>query len=241
MKIRNLLALVLMIVAIPVSPAQADAKWSPIADNDYIFGYTSYKYSCWSGVTDDNPPTIEVYSNDKWVTAVVGQILPPGSDLKTPCESDFPIAVGFTWTVMSPSPPAYQTNRYTALYRQKIPDREIVTQRLVSTQVEEEIELCCKTKTSTKKVPYIAKVKKNGKTENVIKYKMVKYQERVRYITTVLVDKNEWQDFSTKVPGWTGESRNFSIYSSVAAMNAEYAAVANAVLCSFGFKEKCTK
>ena len=217
-----------------VLPANAEAKWSPITESDYIFGYTSYKYSCWSGVTNDNLPVIEVFTNNAWVTAVKGQILPLGSDVKTPCESQFPIAVGFVWTVMTPSPPAYQTNRYTALYRQRIPDREVIKQELVTKQVYEDQEKCCKSITTSKKVPYIAKVKKNGKTINVIKYKTVKSVEQVKYTENVLVDKTEWVDVKSTSPGWIGASGNISIYSSESAMRDEFSKLANALACSFG-------
>jgi hypothetical protein len=222
-------------------PANAEAKWSPITESDYIFGYTSYKYSCWSGVTNENLPVIEVYSNNNWVTAVTGQLLPVGSDIKTPCDASFPIAVGFSWTVMAPAPPSYQTNRYTALYRQRIPDKTVTTQKLVTTQVYEDQEFCCESKTINKKVPYIAKVKKNGKFVNVIKYKWVKSEEQVKYVESVLVDKSVWQDVSNTVKGWVGESGNISIYPSVNAMNAEAAAMANAIACAFGFSSACAK
>jgi hypothetical protein len=214
--------------------ANAEAKWSPIAENDYIFGYTSYKYSCWSGVTNENLPVVEVFANNTWVTAVKGQILPLGSDVKTPCGSEFPIAVGFVWTVMAPSPPAYQTNRYTALYRQRIPDKEVIKQELVTKQVYEDQEFCCETKTTSKKVPYIAKVKKNGKFVNVIKYRWVKSEEQVKYVDSVLVDKSEWVDVKSTLPGWIGASGNISIYSSENAMRDEFSKLANAIACDFG-------
>ena len=231
------LALVLSLAS-PI-PANAEAKWSPITESDYIFGYTSYKYSCWSGVTSENPPVIEVFSNNAWTTAVTGQILPAGSDIKTPCELQFPIAVGFVWTVMAPSPPAYQTNRYTALYRQRIPDKVVIKQELVTNQVYEEQEKCCTEKVTSKKVPYIAKVKKNGKYVNVIKYKIVKSTQQVNYIESVLVDKSEWVDVKSTIPGWTSASGNISIYSSESAMISEMRALANALACALGRGTNC--
>lgn len=219
--------------------ANAEAKWSPVAESEYIFGYTSYKYSCWSGVAEENLPIIEVFSNNIWVTAVTGQILPAGADIKTPCEAQFPIAVGFTWTVMAPSPPAYQTNRYTALYRQRIPDKEIITQELVTKQVYEDQKKCCTSKVTTKKVPYIAKVKKNGKYINVIKYKIVKGTERVKYTESVLVDKSELVDVKNSLPGWVGTPGNISIYSSEYAMRDEMSKLANALACAFGRGTNC--
>jgi hypothetical protein len=142
---------------------------------------------------------------------------------------------------MAPSPPSYQTNRYSALYRQKIPDREIITQKLVTTQVYEDQEKCCTTKTVSKRVPYIAKVKKDGKYVNVIKYKTVKSQVSVTYTESVLVDKDEWRDEVSTVKGWTGQSANIYIYPSVSAMNQEYADLASGVLCAFGFSSSCKK
>ena len=222
-----------------VNPAKAEAKWTPISSSDYIFGYTSYKYSCWSGVTTENVPVIEVFSNNSWVTAVRGQILPAGSDIETPCGTQFPIAVGFTWTVMAPSPPAYQTNRYTALYRERIPDKEITKRELVTTQVYEDQEKCCVSKVVNKKIPYIAKVKKNGKYVNVIKYKVEKKVQRVNYTESVLVDKAEWQDVKSSLPGWIGTPGNISIYSSENAMRSEAFALANALACAFGRGTNC--
>ena len=223
------------------SPATAEAKWTLISYSDYILGYTSFKYSCWSGVTNENLPTIEVFSNNTWVKAATGQILPAGSDIATPCESDHPIAVGFVWSVMAPSPPAYQTNRYTALYRQKIPDKEVVRKELVTKQVYEDQEKCCTTKVTSKKVPYIAKVKINGKTVNVIKYKLVKSTEQVNYTESVLVDKSEWVDVRSTETGWTGPSGNISIWSSEIAMRNDFLAMANALACAFGTGTNCKK
>lgn len=235
------LFLSLAVSLVCANSAVAESKWTPISDNDYIFGFTSYKYACWSGVTAENPPVIEVFTNNIWNTAVQGQILPAGSDVSVACEADFPIAVGYVWTVMSPAPPAYQTNRYTALYRQKIPDKEITTRKRVTTQVYEDQLKCCKTELTSKKIPYIAKVKKNGKYVNVIKYKTVKTNEEVFYTEKVLVDQSEWQNETTTVKGWTGQTGNISIYSSVSAMNNEIAAFGNAILCNFGFSTNCKK
>lgn len=221
--------------SLPLNNSYATSKWTPITENDYIFGYTSYKYSCWSGVTEDNPPIIEVFSNNVWVQAAIGQILPAGSDIKSPCEQSYPITVGFTWTVMAPSPPAYQTNRYTALYRPRIPDKEILTKKLVLNKVLEDREKCCKVKEVLKKVPYIAKIKKNGKYVNVIKYKTVKSQEQVTYTEQVELEKSELVDVKSSIPGYIGASGNISIYSSVNAMNADIAKITSGVLCSFGF------
>ena len=236
-----LTGLTLLVSITSVTPSFAEAKWTQISSNDYIFGYTSFKYSCWSGVSDANPPIIEVYSQNVWVKAATGQILPAGSDVQTPCEKDFPVAVGFQWLVMAPAPPAYATNRYTALYRQKIPDIVKKYKEPVLTQVTELQTKCCVEKVITKKVPYIAKVKKNGKTTNVIKYKLAKTTTLVDYEEEVLVDKTEYVDKVEIIPVYEGKPGNFSIYPSVVAMNNEAAELARALACALGVAAGCKK
>jgi hypothetical protein len=228
-----------LLIGSSIQSSSAESKWTPISSNDYIFGYTSLKYSCWSGVTSANLPIIEVYSQNAWVKAATGQILPTGSDIETPCGGEFPIAVGFQWQVMAPSPPTYQTNRYSALYRAKIPDIEKKYKELLFKQVTELQETCCEEKITIKKVPYIAKVKKNGKTVSVIKYKTQKISEQVTYMKEVLVDKQEYQDKIEIIPGYVGNPGNISIYPSVTAMQNEAAALARGVLCAFGFSAEC--
>jgi hypothetical protein len=222
-----------------VIPAKAESKWTPITESDYIFGYTSYKYSCWPGVDNENLPTIEVFSNNSWVTAVTGQILPVGSDIKLPCDSQYPIAVGFVWTVMAPSPPAYQTNRYTALYRQKIPDKTILKRELVTKQVYEARTYCCESKVVSKKVPYNVKVKRNGRYIDIIKYRNVKSTKQVRYTENVLIDKSEWVDVKNTIPGFTGTNGNISIYSSESAMINEAINLARALACALRGGTNC--
>jgi hypothetical protein len=221
--------------------ALAEAKWTPISSNDYIFGYTSYKYSCWKGVTSANPPIIEVYSQNNWVKAVTGQILPPGSDIQSSCGADFPIIVGYQWLVMSPAPPAYATNRYQALYRERIPDTEFKYNDPVIKQTSELQEKCCVEKITTKKVPYIKKIKKNGKVENVIRYKTQSVSTQVPYTEEVLVEVIEYEEKTEIIPGFVGTSANIAIYPSLASMNSYVADVGTSILCSFGFKEHCKK
>ena len=164
--------------------ATAEAKWNLISSQDYIFGFTSYKYACWSGsFTNAQAPVLQVYDSGRWLDAAKGQILPTGSDISTPCESAYPIAVGYQWTVMNPAPPSglSGSQRYSILYRQKLPDSvtkiavqvtksvpEVVTKtREVSTTVPEDV---LKTRSVPKivKTPYIATVTKNGKKTQVI-------------------------------------------------------------------------
>ena len=230
-----------LLMGFSIQTSVAESKWTPISSNDYIFGYTSLKYSCWSGVTNANPPIIEVFSQNVWIKAVTGQLLPAGSDIQTPCEKDFPVAVGFQWLVMAPAPPAYATNRYTALYRQKIPDIENKYKDPVIKQVTKLQENCCKDKITTKKVPYIAKVKKNGKTTNVIKYKTETTVTQVSYLEEVIVDETEYVDKVETIPGYVGAPGNISIYSSASAMQDEVAAMGRAVLCAFGYSAECKK
>lgn len=240
-KLAATFSLLVTSILFPIQPAFAEAKWNPITDNDYIYGYTSYKYSCWSGVTADNPPVIEVLVNNNWMKVATGQILPSGSDLKAPCESKFPIAVGYTWAVLAPAPPGYQTNRYAALFRQRIPDTEFKTSVTVIKQVYEDQEKCCVSKLTSQKVPYIATVKKNGKSTSVIKYRTIYKTTQETYIESVLVDRPDQQETTTKVPGYITEPGNIYIYSSTASMTNEILSIGRGVLCSFGFTENCKK
>ena len=242
MKRNVVLAIVtLLISTLYPQVASAEAKWTPISNNDYIFGYTSLKYSCWKGIDSTNPPILEVYSQNTWVKAATSQILPAGSDIQAPCGTDFPIAVGYQWLVMSPSPPAYATNRYQALYRERVPDTNLEYEIPVFKEVSELQEKCCVEKVTTKRVPYIAKVKKNGKTQNVIKYKTQKISTQVTYTEEVLVKKVEYEKKVDVIPGFVGTPANISIYSSLNSMSDYVADVGNSVLCSFGFTEKCKK
>jgi hypothetical protein len=233
-KLISCFAVILFVISLTPHVAQANTKWTLINSNDYIFGFTSYKYSCWKGVTDKNPPIIEVFVNNSWTKAATGSILAQGSELEAPCSADFPIAVGFVWNVMQPAPPPYEVNRYVALYRERIPDTEYFVKELVPKQIMEIQQVCCEVKTLSKRVPYIAKVKKNGKFTNVIKYKSVTTQEQVTYEKPVLVEKNELVDVRKTSPGWIGQPGNISIYSSQNAMLSQYRDLANALACGLG-------
>lgn len=240
-KIAQLVISLLFLSLLHPSTASAEAKWTSFSNNDYIFGYTSLKYSCWSGVANDNLPVLEIYSQNSWIKVATGQILPQGSDIQSPCKSEFPIAVGFQWIVMNPSPPAYATNRYQALYRTRIPDTEYRYQEPVIKQVLELQEKCCVEKITSKKVPYIAKVKKNGKTQNVIKYRTRSVSTQVTYMEEVLVDVYEYEEKVEITPGFVSTPANIAIYPSLASMNDYVADVGSSILCSFGFTEKCKK
>jgi len=240
---RSITAIILasLFIGTSIQPSVAESKWTPISSNDYIFGYTSYKYSCWKGITSANPPIIEVFSQNVWVKAVTGQILPVGTDVKTTCGNDFPIAVGYQWLVMAPSPPSYATDRYQALYRERIQDIENKYKEPVLKQVIELQENCCVEKITTKKVPYIAKVKKNGKTTNVIKYKTQKEITQVSYMEEVVVDKTEYVDRVETIAGYVGSPANIAIYPSLASMNNYVADIGKKILCDFGFSAECKK
>jgi hypothetical protein len=224
-----------------VSTASAASTWTPISDNDYIFGFVSNKYSCWSGVNSTNIPFIEVYTPTGWVKAASGQLLPANSDLKTPCGSDFPIAVGYQWLVMAPAPPAVPTNRYSALYREKTPDKVVTTSRIVVEPVTETQYLCCRDKVEIKKVPYISTTKVKGKTVNQIKYKTVSTTTKEYYYEEVTVNQQRTIEDTSTIPGWTGNPGNIYIYSSIASMNNEIASIGSSILCSFGFSSNCKK
>jgi hypothetical protein len=249
----------------------AESKWNPISSQDYIFGFTSYKYSCWSGnFTNADTPLLQVYDNGRWLDAAKGQILPPGSDIKTPCEASFPIAVGYEWTVMNPAPPSGLSGgeRYSVLYRQKLPDlitkvavqvtksvpETVIKTREVKTMVPE-IVLKKKKVPKIIKKPYIATVTKNGKKSQVIKYRSVTTYVTQTFKETVMVEKVELQTYSETVlvekvvteyqdkvtPGYTTSNGNVVVYPSESAMRQSYTDAANAVLCSFGFLERCKK
>lgn len=251
--------------------ATAEAKWNLISSQDYIFGFTSYKYACWSGsFTNAQAPVLQVYDSGRWLDAAKGQILPTGSDISTPCESAYPIAVGYQWTVMNPAPPSglSGSQRYSILYRQKLPDTvtkiavqvtksvpEVVTKtREVSTTVPEDV---LKTRSVPKivKTPYIATVTKNGKKTQVIKYKSSTKYVKETYTDTVWVDKVETQEYTETVmvqktvteyqdqvtPGYVSENGNVMVYPSESAMISKYSELANALACALGRGINCKK
>jgi hypothetical protein len=265
------IALVLFMTFLNPSTSNAESKWNPISSQDYIFGFTSYKFSCWSGsFTNENAPILQVYDNGRWVDAAKGQILPPGSDLSAPCETAYPIAVGYQWTVMNPSPPIGLTGsaRYSILYRQKLPDvvtkipvqvtksvPEVVTKtREVKTIVPEDV-LKTRVVPKIKKTPYIATITKNGKKTKVIKYKSVIEYVTETYTETVWVDKVETQTYTETVfaqktvteyqdkitPGYTSGNGNVVVYPSEAAMRQVGFDLANGLACAFGFSASCKK
>lgn len=260
-----IIAFVLFVTFSNPSSSYADSKWNPISSQDYIFGFTSYKYSCWSGsFTNENAPILQVYDNGRWVDAAKGQILPPGSDMSAPCETAYPIAVGYQWTVMNPAPPVGLTGsaRYSILYRQKLPDLitkipvqitksvpEVVTKtREVKTIVPEDV---LKTRVVPKivKTPYIATVTKNGKKTKVIKYRSVTEYVTETYTETIWVDKVEIQTYTETVlaqktvteyqdkvtPGYTSGNGNVVVYPSESAMRQAAFDIANGLACAFGF------
>ena len=263
--------LALLINFINPLASNAESKWNPISSQDYIFGYTSFKYACWSGnFTNAQAPVLQVYDNGRWIDAAKGQILPVGSDISTPCEANYPIAVGYQWTVMNPAPPVGLggSARYSILYRQKLPDTvikvpiqvtksvpEIVTKtREVKTTVPEEV---LKTRLVPKivKTPYIATVKKNGRKTQVIKYRSKTNYVEETYTETVLVEKLEIQSYQETVyvqkivteyqdkviPGYTSENGNVVVYPSESAMRQAYTDIGSGILCAFGFSASCKK
>lgn len=260
----------LLSLFVPYS-ASAEAKWNLISSQDYIFGFTSYKYACWSGnFTNAQAPVLQVYENGRWIDAAKGQILPTGSDISTPCEAAYPIAVGYQWAVMNPSPPSGLSGgqRYSVLYRQKLPDTvtklavqvsksvpEVVTKtREVTKSVPEDV-LKTRSVPKTVKTPYIATVTKNGKKTQVIKYRSSTKYVKETYTETVWVDKVETQEYTETVmvqktvteyqdqvtPGYVSANGNVMVYPSESAMISSYSELANALACALGRGTNCKK
>ena len=251
--------------------SNAESKWNLISSQDYVFGYTSYKYACWSGsFTNAQAPVLQVYDNGRWIDAAKGQILPAGSDISTPCESTYPIAVGYEWTVMNPAPPVGLSGsaRYSILYRQKLPDTVIKVPIQVTKNVPEVVtktrevkttvpEVVLKTRSVPKivKTPYIATVKKNGKKTQVIKYKSTTKYVNETYTETVWVEKLETQTYQETVyvqkvvteyqdkvtPGYTTGNGNVVVFPSESALRQYWADAANGIACSLGFSAACKK
>jgi hypothetical protein len=270
-RVTVVLVLALVVSFANPSSSSAESKWNPISSQDYIFGFTSYKYACWSGsFTNAQAPVLQVYDNGRWIDAAKGQILPAGSDISSPCEATYPIAVGYQWTVMNPAPPVGLSGsaRYSILYRQKLPDTvikvpiqvtksvpEVVTKtREVKTSVPESV---LKTRLVPKvvKTPYIATVKKNGKKTQVIKYRSTTKYVEESYIETVLVEKLETQTYQETVyvqkvvteyqdkvtPGFTTGNGNVAVFPSESALRQYWSDVANGLACSLGFSAGCKK
>ena len=270
-RVTVIMVLALFVTFVNPSSSSAESKWNLISSQDYIFGYTSYKYACWSGsFTNAQAPVLQVYDNGRWIDAAKGQILPAGSDISTPCDATYPIAVGYQWTVMNPAPPVGLSGsaRYSILYRQKLPDTvikvpiqviknvpEVVTKtREVKTVVPEEV---IKTRLVPKivKTPYIATVKKNGKKTQVIKYRSTTKYVEESYTETVLIEKLEAQSYQETVyvqktvteyqdkvtPGYTSENGNVVVYPSESAMRQAYTDLGSGILCAFGFSASCKK
>ena len=229
-------------IIVPYS-ATAEAKWNLISSQDYIFGFTSYKYACWSGsFTNAQAPVLQVYDNGRWIDAAKGQILPTGSDISTPCETAYPIAVGYQWTVMNPAPPSGLSGgqRYNILYRQKLPDTVTKVAVQVTKSVPEDV-IKTRLVPKTVKKPYIATVTKKGKKTQVIKYKKrTKYVEET-YTETVQVQKTvtDYQDQVT--PGYTSTNGNVLVYPSESALTSSYSELANALACGLGRGTNCKK
>ena len=271
---RLLFIAILICVFLPLQtmlPANAESKWNPISSQDYIFGFTSFKFACWSGTYNaENTPSLQVFDNGKWVDVAKGQVLPVGSDISTPCETTHPIAIGYQWTFMNPAPPLGLTGsaRYSILYRQKLPDLISKVSVLVTKSVPQEVpksrdvlktvpQIVNKTKNvkKTVKTPYIASVIRNGKKENVIKYKSevklvpVKYTETKMvdkwvtetYIVTENVLKEVYENQDKVTPGYTSENGNVVVYPSMTAYNQSAIDLANSVACAFGISSACKK
>jgi hypothetical protein len=252
MKVRSARSLVILLAfslsmsAVSI-PSSANAKWTPLTSSDYIFGYSSQKYSCWSGSFDpSNTPTLQVFANERWVNVSKGIILGPQDSLEKPCEREFPVAIGYQWTFMTPSPPLDSTrsNRYRVLYRQKLPDVTIQKTVLVEKEVREE-RLESRTVVSTVKEPYIKKVKakrqkgQKPRTKSVIDYRDVLVEKVETYTVFSTSVKKVPEIREEVIAGTITQNAEFAVYPSYGAMQEYVTDVANSVLCSFGFTERC--
>lgn len=233
-----------LVLVTPTSTHAADAEWTKISSSDYIYGYTSKKFSCWSagvGLPGAVLPRIEVLDNGAWVFAVQGEVLPKTSSLQEQCPADFPVAVGYRWAVMRPVPPASGGNRYRITYRQGFADKEekVLTGFVPETYLEDVTEYVDVPK--EKKIPYVGTTTVKGKKKSVIKYKT-----KIEIVKVPITTKKEKQrlveKYENKVtPGYKTEPSEIAVYPSVGAMNEYVAEIGSSVLCSFGFKENCKK
>ena len=242
--------------------AHSDGSWTPISSQDYIFGFTTQKFTCWSsGISSTNIPSLQVYENGQWIEVAKGIILQNVNDLSTPCSNSYPIAVGYQWTFMNPPPPSglSTSTRYSVLYRHKFPDTvskvsvqvtkliptEILKTRYVSKLIPENVSKTHYVKKIVK-VPYIATIKKSGKNVKVIKYKNVTKFIREDYLETIMVERTVPESYSETIlveklvteiqdkitPGVTTSSGNISVYPSEFAATNEAIALAAKLRCA---------
>jgi hypothetical protein len=240
------IALLVSFIFRPVD-AVANSKWTPLSSSDYIFGYSSKKYSCWSGTFDQsNTPTLQVYANERWVNVSKGIVLTSMESIEKPCEKDFPIAIGYQWTFMTPSPPsdATRSNRYRVLYRQKLPDVKIQKTVLVEKEVKEE-RVESRTVLTVVQEPYIKKVLVRGskgkkpRNQRVIAYRDVSVEKIETFTVSSTVMKQFPEIRDEVIPGTATENAEFAVYPSYGAMQEYVTDVASSILCSFGFTERC--
>jgi len=217
-------------------PAQADnSAWQTFPNGDHVFGYTASNYACWSIGNTSNLPILETYDGGQWVKVATGFLLSPTASLSTACSSDYPTAIGYQWTLMNPALPTYQTNGYSGLFRQRIPDLTVTTQVNSNEYINTQVTKCCNPVTTSKKVPYIKTVIKKGKKIPTLSYKTVTTikQESYTVIEPILTPVTKSVD--STVPGYIGGSFNIYIYVSLAAEVNAAAALAHGILCAFGY------
>lgn len=236
LKILIVPTLIALLLSSSSLPAQADnSAWQTFPNGDYVFGYTASNYACWSISNTSNLPVLETYDGGQWVKVATGFLLPTTASFSTPCTAEYPTAIGYQWTLLNPQLPTYQTDRYSGLFRQRIPDLTLTYQVNSNEYINTPVVKCCHTVTTSKSVPYLKTVRKKGKEITTLAYKKVKTssQEIYSVIAPVLTPVTKSVDSIT--PGFTGPSINLYIYTSHAAeINAAYA-LANKITCLFGF------
>lgn len=217
-------------------PAGADAStWQTFTNGNQIFGYTASDYACWNVGNTSNLPVLETYDGGQWVKVATGFLLPPTASLSTPCTSDYPTAIGYQWTLMNPALPTYQTNGYSGLFRQRIPDLTVSTQVNSNEYIDTPVVKCCNTVTSSKKVPYIKTVRKKGKKIATLAYKTLTTSSQENYTVTEPVLTPVTKSVDSTVPGYVGLSFNLYIFVSPVAEQNAAAALAHGIMCAFGF------
>jgi hypothetical protein len=232
-------------IVLDSAPASAQTRWTSFSTNDLVFGGDISKYSCWKGTFEgDDVPMLQVSDNDSWIDVAKGVVLPDSHTLELSCSEEFPVAIGYQWTLNLPTPPSsLSTNLYEAVFRQKLPDITEQITTLVDQEVEEEVE---KTKLVTEviKEPYIKTIsakknKKNAKKRRVIAYRNVKVQRVETYTVLVKIVKRVPEVKERITPGYISSPVKSLVYPSSAAriVISDFSGSDNYSLFSFSFSK----
>lgn len=218
------------LVQSPMAGAETTYDWSPFSQHDYIYGYSESRYSCWQlgdeTIKNSNFPSLQVLSNGQWKVVAKGILLPTGTPVKEPCTSEFPLTIGYKWTITEPQPPIYRQSgdRYRIQFRQVIEDLTLEVRTGRFQQIP-------KTETYSDLVPYKKRVKKKGKWVKVTRYREVQ-KTKTTYVSEEIIE-------TRTIPGFISQTSEMSVWPSVGDMNAGYAKIGRGILCSWGFKENC--